>query len=97
MRFPIPAMLLLSLTGCVEADSATLRFDPETLRALKQDYAQCRAQCRAEGAADPGCAVDDATNAPSCPPQHLACLARCPPVTPPGQTSPVVPSPDRNL
>lgn len=91
-------MLLLSLAGCVEPDAATLRFDPDTLRLLKQDNAQCRAQCRTEAAADATCTVDESTNAPSCPPQHLACLVRCPPVAPPGQqTPPVVPSTDQNL
>jgi hypothetical protein len=44
MRFAIPAMLLLSLAGCAEADSASLRFDADTLRLLRQDRAQCREQ-----------------------------------------------------
>jgi hypothetical protein len=86
-------MLLLSLAGCVQPDAATLAIDADTLRLLKQDYAQCRAQCRAEGTAHADCTVDDGTDSPSCPRQHLACLARCPPVAPPGQQTP---RPDRN-
>jgi len=86
-------MLLLSLAGCVQPDAATMPIDPDALRLLKQDYAQCRAQCRAEGGADADCTVDDSTSAPSCPRQHLACLARCPPITRPGQQTP---RPDQN-
>jgi len=83
-------MLLLSLAGCVEPDPATLRLDPDTLRLLKQDHAQCMAQCRAE-AKDTACTVDESSNAPSSP--RLACNVRCPPVTPPGQQTP---RPDQN-
>jgi hypothetical protein len=94
MRFAIPAMLLLSLAGCAEADSASLRFDADTLRLLRQDRAQCREQCRAE-TKEADCTVDDSTGAPSCPRQHLACHVRCPPVATPGQqTPPLVPRPD---
>jgi hypothetical protein len=96
MRSAIPAILLLALAGCVEADSATLRFDPETLRALKQDHAQCRAQCKAE-AKDADCTVDDSTSAPSCSRQHLACLVRCPPIAPPSQQTPSRPDQDHSL
>jgi hypothetical protein len=87
-------MLLLFLAGCVETDSAALRLDPDTLHLLKQEHAQCRAQCRAEEAA---CTVDDGTDAPSCPRQHLACHVRCPPVSPGQQTPPVGPSAEQNL
>jgi hypothetical protein len=97
MRSPIPAILLLSLAGCVEPISATPRFDAETLRFIKQDYAQCRAQCRAEGATDADCTADDSANAPSCTRQNLACLARCRPPDPPALQSPIVQIPDRNL
>ena len=75
-------MLLLSLAGCAEPDPVTVGFDPDSLRLLKQDRAQCLAQCRAE-TKDAACTVDESTNAPSCP--RLACDVRCPPVALPGQ------------
>jgi hypothetical protein len=78
-------MLLLSLAGCVQPDAATLPIDPDAFLLLKQDRAQCMAQCRAE-AQDAACTVDDSTSGPSCP--RLACHVHCPPVTPPGQQTP---------
>ena len=97
MRSPLPAMLLMSLAGCVDPISATPRFEPEISQLTKQDYAQCRAQCKADGAADANCTVDDSANAPSCTRQNLACLARCRPPDPAAQQTPIVPTPDRNL
>ena len=97
MRSPLPAILLMSLAGCVDPISATPRFEPEISRLTKEDYAQCRAQCRAEGATEADCTINDSTNGLSCPSQRLACLARCRPPDPAAQQTPILQTADRNL